>query len=152
MKEIKGDLIELAMQGEFDVILHGCNCFHTMGGGIAAQIKKAFPEAYNADIKAGISGDRNKLGSYSCVNIERNFYDFYVVNCYTQYFFGTDKPHVDYSAIRMCMTRVKQAFPGKSIGYPMIGAGLAGGDWGIISNIIDECLEGMDHTLVVYNG
>ena len=52
----------------------------------------------------------------------------------------------------MCMSRVKQALPVKRIGSPMIGAGLAGGDWGIISNIIDECLEGMDHTLVVYNG
>lgn len=27
MKIIKGDLIKLALDGKFDVIIHGCNCF-----------------------------------------------------------------------------------------------------------------------------
>ena len=39
---------------------------------------------------------------------------------------------------------------GKRIGYPRIGAGLAKGDWGVISNIIDVELGGEDHTLVEY--
>jgi O-acetyl-ADP-ribose deacetylase (regulator of RNase III) len=43
---ICGDLIRLAILGNFDVIVHGCNCFKTMGGGIAAQIKRVFPKAY----------------------------------------------------------------------------------------------------------
>ena len=36
------------------------------------------------------------------------------------------------------------------IGYPKIGAGLAGGDWSIIEKIIDEELQGTDHTLVIF--
>ena len=44
--KIKGDLIKLAIKGDFDVIIHGCNCFCTMGAGIAKSIKTAFPEAY----------------------------------------------------------------------------------------------------------
>jgi O-acetyl-ADP-ribose deacetylase (regulator of RNase III) len=43
------------------------------------------------------------------------------------------------------------AFAGKRIGYPKIGAGLAGGDWSIIEEIIDRELEGEDHTLVYLN-
>lgn len=39
---IKGDLIELAKQGKFDVITHGCNCFCTMGAGIAVPMSKEF--------------------------------------------------------------------------------------------------------------
>jgi len=39
---------------------------------------------------------------------------------------------------------------GMRIGYPLIGAGLAGGDWTIISAIIDEELKGEDHALVIY--
>jgi O-acetyl-ADP-ribose deacetylase (regulator of RNase III) len=31
MKVIKGDLIQLAKDGKFDLIVHGCNCFCTMG-------------------------------------------------------------------------------------------------------------------------
>ena len=40
MNIVKGCLIELAVEGNFDVIVHGCNCFNTMGAGIAKQIKK----------------------------------------------------------------------------------------------------------------
>tara|TARA_R110000822_G_scaffold11613_4_gene42252 strand:- start:1226 stop:1822 length:597 start_codon:yes stop_codon:yes gene_type:complete len=41
-QEIEGDLIRLAKQGKFDVITHGCNCFCTMGAGIAPQMADAF--------------------------------------------------------------------------------------------------------------
>lgn len=33
MKYIIGDLLKLADDGQFDVIVHGCNCFNTMGAG-----------------------------------------------------------------------------------------------------------------------
>jgi hypothetical protein len=45
---------------------------------------------------------------------------------------------------------VKRVFAGKQIGYPMLGAELAGGVWDTISSIIDEELDGEDHTLVVF--
>ena len=48
------------------------------------------------------------------------------------------------------MRKIKQDFSGKRIGYSMIGAGLAGGDWNIISVVINEELAGEDHTLVTY--
>ena len=35
---VDGDLIKLAKQGRFDVIVHGCNCFCQMGAGIAPQM------------------------------------------------------------------------------------------------------------------
>jgi O-acetyl-ADP-ribose deacetylase (regulator of RNase III) len=33
-----GDLLALALAGEFDAIVHGCNCHCTFGRGIAAAI------------------------------------------------------------------------------------------------------------------
>ncbi|WP_444933164.1 hypothetical protein [Microbulbifer sp. JTAC008] len=56
----------------------------------------------------------------------------------------------DYEAIRSVFTKVKKDFPGKRIGYPLIGAGLAGGDWEVISSIIENELEGENHTLVKF--
>ena len=47
---------------------------------------------------------------------------------------------------------MKAEFSGLRIGYPLIGAGLAGGDWGIIEKTISEELEGEDHSLVVLRG
>ncbi|MER8782100.1 hypothetical protein NKH60_12735 [Mesorhizobium sp. M1006] len=48
------------------------------------------------------------------------------------------------------MQAVKGKFAGKRIGYPKIGAGLAGGDWETIASIINDELAGEDHTLVEY--
>jgi len=45
MKTIQGNLIHLAQNGEFDLIVHGRNCFRTMGAGNAKGIKAAFPES-----------------------------------------------------------------------------------------------------------
>lgn len=148
MKVIQGDLIKLALEGHFDVIVHGCNCFHTMGAGAAKQIKDKFPIAYERDLKTPY-GSKEKLGTIDyCVIPEGNI--FIIVNAYTQYTFETNKPVVDYNAIRSCFKEIKKEFTKLKIGYPRIGAGLAGGDFKIISKIIDEELEGEDHTLVEY--
>src|SRR5262245_10443726 len=42
MKVIRGDLVMLALDGRFEVIIHGCNCQCAMGAGIAKTIKEAF--------------------------------------------------------------------------------------------------------------
>lgn len=149
MRIIAGDLLELAVAGAFDVIVHGCNCHCTMGAGIAKTIKARFPEAYSADL-ATSKGDRSKLGTISFAEIERPHHSLVVVNAYTQYDWRGSGKKVDYDAIRTSMQSVKRMFGGKRIGYPLIGAGLAGGDWNEIAPIIDEALDGEDHTLVRY--
>jgi O-acetyl-ADP-ribose deacetylase (regulator of RNase III) len=58
MKSISGDLIHLAKKGEFDLIVHGCNCFCTMAAGIAKGIKAAFEADQATD-----SGDHSNLES-----------------------------------------------------------------------------------------
>jgi O-acetyl-ADP-ribose deacetylase (regulator of RNase III) len=147
MKRIKGDLIHLAKEGQFDLIVHGCNCFCTMGAGIAKQIRTRFPQAWEADL-ATVSGDESKLGSYSkaCINTPSG--QLHVINAYTQYHYSGDGLLVDYDAVEKVFTALKKQFSGKRIGYPKIGAGLAGGDWKIISEIIDSALDGEAHTLV----
>ena len=153
MKTIKGCLIKYAIAVKFDVIIHGCNCFNTMGGGIAYHIKKQFPMAYTQDCKT-IKGDKNKLGSYTFCKYKINNKELVIVNGYTQYKYWGNEPNVDYDATRSLFRKIKNDFSGKKIGFPMIGAGLAGGNWEIIKKIIEEELEeleDMDYTLVEYN-
>ena len=52
-------------------------------------------------------------------------------------------------ALRECMQVIKKDYAGKRIGLPKIGAGLGGGDWAIISAIIEEELAGEDVTVVL---
>ena len=151
MKIIRGDLIELAKAGHFDVIVQGCNCQCRMGRGIALTIKQQFPEAVAADCQTTI-GDRNKLGNFTTVQIDRSGWKFTIVNGYTQFHWQGEGVLADYNAIQSVFRQVKQQFSGQRIGYPKLGAGLAKGDWAIIAESIDAELAGEDHTFVEFIG
>lgn len=149
MKIVKGDLLDLFDAGEFDVIVHGCNCFNNMGAGIARQIKQRYPEAWAAD-KNTIKGEKRKLGSYSYSKAIPS--KGIVVNAYTQYLPGLNDLNENYAAINSVMRKIAVRFEGKRIGLPLIGAGLAGGDWNIIRDIIRNNLEGIvDYTIVEWS-
>ena len=149
MQVVKGDLLALAAAGQFDVIVHGCNCQNTMGAGIAKLIKQRFPAAYEADL-ATEKGSRDKLGTISSATVDCGENSLTIVNAYTQFNWRGRGVKADYDAIRRAFREIKSQFSGRRIGYPLIGAGLAGGDWSVISQIIVEELEGEDHTLVEY--
>jgi O-acetyl-ADP-ribose deacetylase (regulator of RNase III) len=149
LKTIKGDLISLAKNGQFDVIVHGCNCFCTMGKGIALSVKNSFPQAYMADRETGY-GDKAKLGTLSKVCVKSGIHEVTIVNAYTQYDYRGPQKNVDYDAIRSAFKAIKLSFTGLRIGYPQVGAGLARGDWAAIEAIIADELHGEDHTLVMY--
>ena len=163
MKTITGDLIESAERGEFDVIVHGCNCMCTMGKGIAKQIRNHFSKAYEVD-KRTKRGDRSKLGTYTKADIivqikDGNGYrnhNLEVVNAYTQYDYrkqyGDNDINVDYMAIEDVFTRINHDFKDKKIGIPLIGAGLAGGDWELIESIIERTTPDVDITVVEWRG
>jgi O-acetyl-ADP-ribose deacetylase (regulator of RNase III) len=195
MRKIKGNLIALAKQGNFDIIVHGCNCFNTMGSGIAKQIRENFSYAYEVDQKT-VKGDRNKLGSFTVARIDHwsmvpalfqeadpffvpEVKIFYVVNAYAQYEYGTNKQHFDYNAFQTFLYSFKNYVKLMSdsmvrkherglfnynehmarqirIGLPMIGSGLAGGDWTRIEEMLkefEESLKGLAFlTIVEYDG
>jgi O-acetyl-ADP-ribose deacetylase (regulator of RNase III) len=125
MNVIKGDLLSLA-ETDFDIIVHGANCFNTMGSGIAKQIKQRYPEAYYADCKT-VAGDKSKLGTYTLANCGL----LTVVNAYTQYNFnrpGENKDVFEYEAFQQILDQLVIEYPEHNFGFPMIGCGLAGGD------------------------
>jgi O-acetyl-ADP-ribose deacetylase (regulator of RNase III) len=150
MKTIPGDLIHLAKNGEFDFIVHGCNCFCTMGAGFAKGIKSVFPAAAEAD-RTTARGDLAKLGICTFAEIDRGGTPLIVVNAHTQFDYRGSGPMVDYDAVRFCFRWIQKQYSGRRIGIPKIGAGLAGGDWARIAAIIEEELAGEDVTLVEFN-
>ena len=120
-----------------------------MGAGIAKQVKNHFPSAFEADLKT-IKGSEEKIGSYSSCEVLIGSHKLTIINAYTQYHWRGNGNKADYKAIRKVFNRIKLKYEGLKIGYPMIGAGLAGGDWAVISNIICEELENEIHTLVQF--
>lgn len=155
MKTIQGDLIKLAKEGYFDVIVHGCNCRNIMGAGIAKLIKEEFPEAWQADCDADYYNN-NYLGNISFAKSKQ--YDLIIFNAYVQYDTGgyTEPFTLDSEANRV--VSIKRAFEKinvftnieRRIGIPKIGAGLAGGDWSRIEPVIEEVMKNRDVTVVEY--
>ena len=159
-KEIDGNLITLARQGLFDGIVHGCNCFNTMGAGIAPQMAKEFvANEFPMERNILTRGDHNKLGQIDIGTIEvevlvsndkitlddyyfnnSDFYNkdcFAVINAYTQFGFGSNHKDgsmipLDYVALAMCFKKINHLFKGLTIGFPKIGCGLAGGNWDVV--------------------
>lgn len=145
LRTVQGDLLKLFEDGHFDTIVHGCNCFHAMTGGIAAQIARKFPGAVEVDNKTPY-GSANKLGDISIFLLDDGRI---IINGYTQFNPGAD---VNYDAIDSVFRKVGSLsrFRADRVGYPAIGAGIAGGDWTKISRIIRKRLRGVDHTFVEF--
>ena len=151
LKHTTGDLLVLAESGEFDVILHGCNCFNTMGGGIARQIREQYPVAARVDAETR-RGDYNKLGNWT-ESQAGDYFDnmtfgvsnkrplekrFTILNCYTQYNMSTGQDVFEYTAFQLILEKLLHTYGDKRMGMPYIGMGLAGGDFARIMPMIEN--------------
>jgi O-acetyl-ADP-ribose deacetylase (regulator of RNase III) len=120
------------------ILLQGCNAQGRMQSGIAKDIRAAYPNAYIEYMKK-YEESGLKLGEV----IWATDNDRFIGNLITQEFYGKDgKKYVDDNAIRIAMRTVnellKSTLDTYRVGMPLIGAGLGGGDWKIISAIIEE--------------
>lgn len=154
-KEVTGDLTDIPFTNPHiaDVIVHGCNCFCVMRRGIAPRMDERFgcnnPEKYPAEHPLR-KGEINKLGTIEWTT----FKGVQVVNAYTQYHYNWPSIYgipLDYDALRMCMRKINVEFQGARIALPKIGAGVAGGDWTRIKDIIATELSDCHVIIVNYN-
>jgi len=163
---VKGDLIHLAKRGSFDLIAHGCNCQSNMGSGIAVPMSLHF-DACNFPMEVAGPGI-HKLGNIDYktmavyggrwgvpvedIGLEDtvNVFNLTVVNCYTQVYPNAKLKPLDYEALTVCMRKINALFPGRHIGLPWIGCGLAGGDKNRVQDILERALFNMEVTIVEY--
>jgi O-acetyl-ADP-ribose deacetylase (regulator of RNase III) len=130
-------LLKLAREGKFDIIVQGCNCFCTMGSGIARQIREEYPEAYAADCETK-SGDKAKLGDYTFAKTKDGFV---IINAYTQYSFnraGESDDVFEYDAFELVLANLLYEAGDANFGFPYIGMGLAGGDKTRIIKMLED--------------
>ena len=138
----KGNLLDLAEAGEFNIVVQGCNCFNTMGGGIAREIRERYPEVAKADAET-IRGNYNKLGTwtegYAWYNMRGDDADnFVIINAYTQYNMSTGEDVFEYIAFQLILQKLAHIYPGGDFGFPYIGMGLAMGDKDLIIQMLED--------------
>lgn len=166
----RGDL--LAQQG---ILVHGCNSKGVMGSGIAESVKERFPAAYRA-YRRRFEAFGLTLGEISMaanpalkakaplvahkvdVLDDRIPEGVIVVNAVTQERYGRQRDivYVSYPAVSAAFSRVRELVAGlrsagvdMPVNYPLIGCGLANGDWSTVSGIIEQQLDGYEHALWV---
>jgi len=128
---------------DIELILHGCNSKGVMGSGVAKIVREQFPGTYAAYQLWCSKGFR--LGQYLAVP-ERGKV---IINAVTQQEYGkvavqtgpNPVRYVSYDAVAEIMHSLNKAYPGSTIAMPTIGAALGGGDWAVISAIIESELK-----------
>jgi len=160
MKYVKiGDLLDTTSpaykENAYNIIVHGCNAHGIMGSGVELAVKQKWPgafEEYKAFVQRFPNPKCELLGKVIPYAIEEE--NLLVANAITQENFGrSGERYVSYSAINAAFRSIAQIasnFNSVAIHYPLIGAGLGGGDWAIISSIIDSNMNefpDLDHYL-----
>jgi O-acetyl-ADP-ribose deacetylase (regulator of RNase III) len=140
---VKGNLFET----DIEYIVHGCNAQGVMGSGVAKIVRDDYFDAYKFYVEQ-YDEHGLKLGDVQFVPANGKI----IVNAITQDNFGrTGHRFVSYEAVAECMrtvNRVVKLSGHTRVAMPQIGAGLGGGNWEIISRIIED--EMIDVQPVVY--
>lgn len=134
---------------KLNYLIHGCNCQKTMGRGIAKEIKRRFYGAYECDLYGNSS-----IGDYS---VYMDSLTHYIFNAYTQIHWknGMDNDSIEdrYKYIKNSLIAIKDEWSSlnepTNIFIPLIGAGLAGGEWVRIRKIIYSIFSNTQYNLYI---
>mgnify|MGYP000250556212 FL=1 len=139
IKIVKGDMVKSMLNNELQAYAHQANCFCTMGRGIAPLLVEANPEVLKVD-KEIEKGCPYKLGKFSVTTDKTKSL---VYNIYGQFHWSKFKingeRNTDYNALESVLELAFEDMWDKGIkalGVPLIGCGLAGGDWKIVKEMI----------------
>jgi len=152
----KGDVIAAAKRvaalDKMVIIPHVVNSKGAWGAGFVLAVSKAWPEpkkVYNEFIQTTETED-DRLGIVTFVNVEKNII---VANMCAQTLGWVDKiPPIRYEALEACLSELR--YIAKSLNAiilaPKFGAGLAGGNWSEIEQLITEYFEQDRNDFVVF--
>lgn len=145
-----GDIFEAPIQ----VLIQFNSCFCVMGSGLALEVRKRFPEAYDADCETK-KGDKSKLGWFTMAEISYcpDISIKYIFNVYSQFSFGRDKRHTNYeyyyNGLENARNKILNLNKDLVVGIPFMGGcGLGGANWIICETMIKEIFKNGPKVLI----
>jgi O-acetyl-ADP-ribose deacetylase (regulator of RNase III) len=159
MKIFHGDILNNVSDG---IILQSVNAQGVMGSGFAKAIRNKWPVVWKeysewCQPNPTLMESRSRLGLSLIIEVEVD--KLFVANIIGQQFFykpGDLKStrYTSYDAIDTALKDLSIVLDGCdiSIHFPLIGAGLGGGHWPVIKEIINHRLRSFDLTLWLLPG
>lgn len=151
LKYVTGDAT-IPITGNNNFIIHVQNDVGAWGAGFSGAVGKRWPAAENAYRLWYRQKNNFKLGEIQVVNVQSNIS---VINMIAQKGLrSVDNPKpIDYDALRTCLDKVGELVSDDkgSIHAPRFGAGLAGGDWEVIEEMIQELLIKRGINVTIYD-
>lgn len=151
-KDVVADWINSRFQTPTSLI-HGCNTNHDMSGGIARYISSKYKGAKEADDNV-LSPKPTKY------SIHKQAPNKYIVNAYTQAnggginsgktidgTFYSDSKYARLSYIKGALENIKKYTRPGVLYFPQLGAGIAGGDWSEIREVIISVFKDTEFTV-----
>ncbi len=147
---IEGSILEV----ETGFIVHGCNMQGKMGSGVAKVLRDRYPTiyrpyAYLCEMRKN-AVDEGTRNLYNIAPQEVRD-GLFVINALTQEFYGYDgAKYVSYEQIIKCFKEINDLIPeyvahglieDTTVNFPLIGCDLGGGDWTVVSALIDEQID-----------
>ncbi len=142
---IRGDIL----RSDTDIIVQQVNCQGVMGAGLAKQIASQYPEVLSPYKKmCNMRDTQNLLGK---VLICPTRAGVRIANIFGQDRYGRDGCYTDYAALENGLVAVVRYASQKNLSVAIphgIGCGLAGGDWTIVSEIINRVFENCPNVMM----
>lgn len=139
---VSGDILTPNAEERAVIVCHQVNCKGVMGAGLALQVRRKHPGVYRlyrdkcSQIAAGIGG----LGDVQFCSVLADA-GYVVANIFGQDRYGKGECFTNYDALWKAFRTIAATFPAHVIRIPYkLGCGLAGGDWSVVSAIIEETL------------
>ncbi|MCH5585437.1 Appr-1-p processing protein [Shimazuella sp. AN120528] len=150
---ISGDLLK----SDCTIIGHQCNCWGVMGAGIAKQIRLLYPEVHETDKNFSIPYGADRLGRFSYTKVkDKKVENRLIFNLYGQNRYGRKRTYTKVEALQQAVDTMLQFIQSEyegtiKIGLPFgIGAGLSGGNWDEISQMLSKVSEQNNQDIFLY--
>ena len=152
IEELRGDALRPRGGGP-KLIVHVVNdSTASWGGNFSKAVKDTYPGA-QTDFREWAAERRSNL-SLGAVRFYSTDRDIEIASMVAQRGYGpSNKPRIRYGALRACLGKVAERAlrTGASVHMPRIGAGMAGGNWSVIAELIDEHLVKRGIQVTVYS-
>lgn len=144
IKYVNGDIFTT----DADIIIHQVNCQGVMGGGVALQVKNKYPEVFR-QYKQYCNMHINNLGDVLVVPVDKSRQ---IANFFAQDQYGYGRCYTSYDAFEKCLLFMKTYYHDYSMAIPyLIGCNRGGGDWQVVSKMIEDILGDCDVTIYRYD-